>query len=103
MHNSISYVVCCNTSCKESGNIKKNSSKCSTCRKTLDVLSLNLLNKQFCPKSENCNTNLCLLLHPSKNHQSPPYISPCAKGLYCKDDACLFLHPNGFGIWVVHD
>jgi hypothetical protein len=106
MVNSVSYVVCCHFSCKESGNIKKNLSKCPECRKSLNNLTLDLLNTQFCSFGQHCLnssqllSDTCLLLHTTKTHQSPPYISPCINGIRCTNTNCLFLHPNKFGVWL---
>jgi hypothetical protein len=106
MINFISYVVCCQPSCKESGNIKKNLSKCSGCKKLLNNLTLDLLNTYFCPNGQHCPdsrqvpSDSCLLLHTTKTHQSPPYISPCINGISCINNNCLFLHPNRFGVWL---
>jgi hypothetical protein len=102
MINSDSFVVCLRLECKESGIIKKNLNKCSECKKTLNNLNLNLLNKYFCPFGKHCINNSvnCHLLHNNKTHQSPPYISPCINGIKCVINNCLFLHPNKFGVWL---
>ena len=95
------YVVCCNKQCAESGNIKKNTIKCSACRQNMRKLNLNMLNELFCLKANHCDGD-CLLLHATKKHQSPPYISPCCDGSICSNQSCLFLHPNKKGnSWAV--
>ena len=100
MYNSISYVLCCNLSCVESGNIKKNLNKCPECKKNLTHLTLDTLNKYFCPNGKKCasldatTNNTCELIHPTKKHQSPPYISPCINGTHCADKTCVCLNPN---------
>lgn len=99
MYHSICYVVCYNVDCKESGNIKKNISKCSECKKQLTNLTLEILNKYFCPNGNNCDG--CGMIHPNKHHQSPPYISPCFNGKHCLNKNCLFLHPNQNNTWGV--
>jgi hypothetical protein len=113
MHNSIFYVVCCNILCIESGNIKKNLAKCPECKKTLMQLTLEVLNTNFCPCGQKCQSLQkerisddqyikCKMLHPTKKHQSPPYISPCLDGLHCSDKKCVFLHPNKKCVsWIV--
>jgi|SaaInlV_100m_DNA_3_1039692.scaffolds.fasta_scaffold100943_1 hypothetical protein len=93
IHDSIYYIVCCNVSCKESGNIKKNFNKCPECNKSLTQLTSHVLNKYFCTTGISCNSS-CYLLHPTKKHQSPPYISPCKFGSKCDKKECLFLHPE---------
>ena len=100
MINSITYVVCCNKLCKESGNIKKNTNKCIECKKLLNTLNLDVLNTYFCIDSKNCTTIDCKLIHPNKQHHSPPFISPCINGIGCENNNCLFLHPNRFGVWL---
>lgn len=99
MINSVCYVICCSIFCKEAGNIKKNLSKCSECKKPLINLTLDNLNKHYCPNGCNCNLK-CKLLHPSKKHMSSPYISPCINGIFCNNKDCLFLHPYN-GLWLV--
>ena len=103
MYNSLCYVVCCNIQCKESGNIKKNLIKCSECKKHLTNLTLDVLNKHFCPHGSisKCSNIIekCNMLHPTKHHHSPPYISPCINGKHCINKKCLFLHPNKY-IWL---
>ncbi len=99
MINSVCYVICCNNFCKESGNIKKNLSRCTECKKPLINLTLDILNKHYCPSGCNCELN-CQLIHPTKKHSSPPYISPCADGSFCINKNCLFLHPYN-GLWLV--
>lgn len=113
MYNSIFYVVCCNIPCTESGNIKKNLVKCPECKKTLIQLTLDTLNTYFCPNGQNCSSlqkelviqdqcYKCKMLHPTKKHHSPPYISPCLLGIHCSDKTCLFLHPNKKCVsWIV--
>lgn len=99
---SIFYVVCSDISCKESGVIKKNCSKCTKCKQSMSQLSLSLLNKFYCPNGAECQIQTCKLLHPSKKHISPPYISPCKKGNTCENTNCLFLHPNSINTcWSV--
>lgn len=94
MYDSIFYVVCCNMSCNESGNIKKNFSKCPKCKKHINKLSLQTLNNYFCPHGYKCFNTNCKKLHPTKKHRSPPYISPCKHGINCLSIDCIFLHPN---------
>ena len=94
IQDSIFYVVCCGVNCKESGNIKKNFSKCPSCRKSLTQVTLQILNQYFCPHSSLCKNPNCQLLHANKKHKSPPYISPCDHGVKCDKDECVFLHPN---------
>ena len=105
MYKSHCYVVCCVISCKESGNIKKNQSRCSECGRPLTKLTLCILNKYYCPSGSKCqivnNSNKCQLLHPTKCHQSTPYISPCCDGRYCDNKQCLFLHPTKNNTWLV--
>lgn len=101
MINSIAYVVCCDSLCKESGNIKKNMSKCSECKKSLTNLTLEILNKYYCGNNSTCENHECVLLHPTKKHLSPPYISPCINGINCLNKNCIFLHPNKHGYWLV--
>jgi hypothetical protein len=100
MYNSIFYVVCCELSCVESGNIKKNLYKCPECKTILVQLTLDILNKYFCPSGKKCQSlhqkmgGTCELIHPTKKHQSPPYISPCVNGIHCTNNSCVCLHPN---------
>jgi hypothetical protein len=101
MINSISYILCINPSCKEVGNIKKNLNKCPDCKKNLIALNLDTLNKYYCPFNKKCSIADCTLIHPNRQHQSPPYISPCDIGYYCKNKKCIFLHPTKYGSWLV--
>lgn len=103
IQDSIFYILCCNTECKESGNIKKNFNKCPECKMTLTKLTLEILNKYFCPFNNKCpNMANCKLLHATKKHQSPPYISPCIDGIQCEVSNCVFLHPNlKCNSWIV--
>lgn len=101
MIHSVTYVVCCNISCRESGNIKKNLSKCSECKKPLINLSLDILNNLYCLDGITCKVCDCNNIHPTKKHISPPYISPCIHGIMCVEKKCLFLHPNKHGSWLV--
>jgi hypothetical protein len=99
---SIFYSICCKPQCKESGNIKKNCSKCHKCRNSLIKLSLELLNNFYCPQGDKCNLKNCNLCHPTKKHRSPPFISPCIHGIHCINIQCLFLHPEiNSGCWTV--
>ena len=91
IRDSVFYVVCCND-CKESGNIKKNFSKCPECKKPLTQVTLRILNEYFCKNGSLCKDSDCKLLHASKKHKSPPYISPCNYGVNCSNPNCLFLH-----------
>jgi hypothetical protein len=98
---SIFYLTCCSLQCKESGNIKKNCSKCHKCKEPLIKLTLSLLNKFYCPNGDMC-TDKCDLVHPTKKHRSPPFISPCKHGFHCNNAQCLFLHPeHNSGCWLV--
>jgi hypothetical protein len=99
MIHSVTYVVCCNLVCKESGNIKKNMSKCSDCKKSLFNLTLYILNTYYCSNGNTCKTKECSYIHPTKKHLSPPYISPCIDGIHCINKNCIFLHPNQCGSW----
>ena len=101
MIKSISYILCNNLLCKEVGNIKKNLNKCPECRKNLIVLNLDVLNKCYCTFGNRCYVVECNLIHPNKQHQSPPFISPCCEGYYCMNKNCLFLHPTKNGTWLV--
>ena len=101
MISSVTYVVCYNILCKESGNIKKNLIKCLNCKKNLANLTLNVLNKYYCCSGNLCINTECYNIHPTKKHLSPPYISPCINGFNCIAKNCLFLHPNIHGIWLV--
>ena len=94
IQNSIFYVVCCCSDCKESGNIKKNFNKCPECRKSLTQVTLQVLNQYFCIRGQLCKDAECRLLHANKKHKSPPYISPCNHGINCTKAECLFLHPS---------
>jgi hypothetical protein len=100
MINSISYLVCLNINCKDSGKIRKNLNKCNECKKNLIILSLEILNIYFCINGKYCDVDNCKLIHPCKPHNSPPYISPCIDGIKCKKLNCLFLHPNKVGKWL---
>lgn len=101
---SLDYVVCCNTQCAESGGIKKTMhkcSKCGVCRKSTKPLSARLLNEKYCIKGNFCYNEGCSLLHPNKNHQSPPFISPCPRGELCNVTECIYLHPDPkCGAWL---
>lgn len=102
LSNSVFYLVCCSPQCKESGNIKKNCSKCHMCRGSLIKLTLSLLNEFYCPDGDKCPLDKCILVHPTKKHRSPPFISPCHRGIHCIDNQCLFLHPETHsGCWLV--
>ena len=102
MYNSMSYLVCCNKICNESGNIRKNISKCSNCRKSLHTLNIKILNTYFCPKGNICVDLNCNMIHPTKKHTSPPFISPCKYGCVCPAKAeCIYLHPNSNGQWLM--
>ena len=96
-YNNEFYLVCCNIQCLESGNIKKNINKCPICKIPPTRLDLSILNEFFCLNAIHCNDHKCQLLHSTKNHQSPPHISPCHEGLICANKKCLFLHPNDVG------
>ena len=103
-YDSLSYVLCCNINCHESGNIKKNLIKCNNCKNILEKLSLSVLNKYFCPYGIYCESlqyntvkkqkSKCKLLHPNKKHISPPFISPCHNGVHCDILQCIYLHPD---------
>ena len=96
------YLACCNLTCKESGNIKKNCNKCHRCKTPLIKLTLDLLNNFYCSGGARCESNKCNLLHPTKKHKSPPFISPCKQGIHCINNQCLFLHPErNSGCWLV--
>lgn len=101
MIHSVTYVLCSNLLCREAGNIKKNLSKCSECRKSLCNLTLEILNKFYCLNGLMCDDKSCKHIHPTKKHLSPPYISPCMHGINCRNHNCLFLHPNEHGSWLV--
>lgn len=96
----IFYTVCCNRLCSESGSIKQKHHKCHKCKKHMKQLSLSLLNENYCHKGNNCYDEKCCLIHPKKNHQSPPFISPCHNGDLCFNTHCVFLHPE-CGAWLV--
>lgn len=98
----IFYTVCCNVMCSESGGIKKNAHKCCECKKFTTPLSLELLNEKYCTNGNMCYDKQCHRIHPNKNHQSPPFISPCIQGKSCNDESCVFLHPDPkCGSWLV--